>query len=147
MSWSQIWACAKFGGKISPIINNPTTRLCFLQIYGLEDVMVVGVVLALSNLSYRGIGATPPWPTAALNDLTVIGSNPREKHLVAAVARLQSQLPVSGIYVRNTKRDKVLDMILRAYHRHVCGSHRYGPRGTRYCGVCVVNLSTTCWVV
>ena len=68
----------------------------YLQMYGLEDVMVVGVVLSLSNLSYRGIGATPPWPTAALTDLTVVSSNPREKHLMAAVASLQSQLPVSG---------------------------------------------------
>lgn len=71
------------------------TNALYLQWYGLEEVVSVGVVLALSNLSYRGSSPSHPWPTAALNDHAVVSHNPREKHLKLALDDLQKQLPVS----------------------------------------------------
>lgn len=71
------------------------STLVSVQWYGLEEVVSVGVVLALANLSYRGTSPSHPWPTATLSDHTVVSQNPREKHLKQALDNFLKQLPVS----------------------------------------------------
>lgn len=65
------------------------------QSQGLEQIVKPGSVLALSNLSYRGLGHTHNLPTCNAGDCAVFSQKPREQHLKDALADLNKNLPVS----------------------------------------------------
>ena len=71
------------------------TLLYTPQSQGLEDTTKPGSVLALSNLSYRGLGHTHNLPTCNAGDCAVFSQKPREQHLKDALADLNKNLPVS----------------------------------------------------
>ena len=65
------------------------------QSQGLEETTKPGSVLALSNLSYRGLGHTHNLPTCNASDCAVFSQKPRDQHLKDALADLNNNLPVS----------------------------------------------------
>ena len=65
------------------------------QSQGLEDIVKPGAVLAMSNLSYRGLGHTHNLPTANAGDCSLFSQKPREQHLRNALAEINNSLPVS----------------------------------------------------
>ncbi len=68
-----------------------------MQWYALDKVVMVGAVLAFSNLLHRGGMATgQPWAVATLSDQTTVSYNPRDTHFRQALDQLQKLLPVSG---------------------------------------------------
>ena len=66
-----------------------------MQSQGLEDIVKPGAVLAMSNLSYRGLGHTHNLPTCNAGDSAVFSQKPREQHLKDALADVNNSLPVS----------------------------------------------------
>ena len=71
------------------------TMSYIMQSQGLEDIVKPGAILAMSNLSYRGLGHTHNLPTCNAGDSTVFSQKPREQHLKDAIADVNNNLPVS----------------------------------------------------
>lgn len=68
---------------------------CFssLSQSGLEDLVKLQVLLALSNLQLRG-QSTSPTPVVYAGDLTVFSTNPKEIHLQESFSQLRNLVQV-----------------------------------------------------
>lgn len=60
---------------------------------GLEDVVKLRVLLALSNLQLRGQSSSPT-PVVFAGDLTIFSTNPKEVHLQESLSQLRNLLQV-----------------------------------------------------
>ena len=65
------------------------------QAHALEDLVVPGVLVAVSNLSYQGLGYGHHLPSANAGESSVFSQHPREQHLKTALQELLRNMPVS----------------------------------------------------
>ena len=65
------------------------------QAHALEDLVVPGMLVAVSNLSYQGLGYAHHLPSANAGDTSVFSQHPREQHLKSALQELSKNMPVS----------------------------------------------------
>lgn len=77
------------------MLSKGILSLTCLQARALEDLVIPGVLVAVSNLSYRGIGHSHHLPTANAGDSCVFSQHPREQHLKSALEEVSHELPVS----------------------------------------------------
>ena len=65
------------------------------QAHALEDLVVPGMLVAVSNLSYQGLGYGHHLPSANAGESSVFSQHPREQHLKTALQELLRNMPVS----------------------------------------------------
>lgn len=65
------------------------------QAHALEDLVVPGMLVAVSNLSYQGLGYAHHLPSANAGEGSVFSQHPREQHLKSALQELSRNMPVS----------------------------------------------------
>ena len=105
----------------------------YLQSFGLEELISLGVVLCFSNLCHRGDGTrgygsgagsrhchhpVPPWPAANLTDITVVSQNPKDIQHKTALARFKQQLPVSPLFSFSFTMS--IQQMRKKVHRYIC---------------------------
>ncbi|AWO98781.1 putative breast cancer type 2 susceptibility protein -like [Scophthalmus maximus] len=69
---------------------------------GLEDVVKLRVLLALSNLQLRGQSSSPT-PVVFAGDLTIFSTNPKEVHLQESLSQLRNLLQVQQNFFLNAE--------------------------------------------
>jgi len=82
-------------GEDHVMLSKGVLSLTCLQARALEDLVIPGALVAVSNLSYRGIGYSHHLPTANAGDRCVVSQHPREHHLKSALEEVSHELPVS----------------------------------------------------
>ena len=65
------------------------------QAHALEDLVVPGALVAVSNLSYQGLGYGHHLPSSTAGEGRVFSQHPREQHLKSALQELFRNMPVS----------------------------------------------------
>ena len=126
------------------------------QAHALEDLVVPGMLVAVSNLSYLGLGYAHHLPSANAGDTSVFSQHPREQHLKSALQELSKNMPVSwhctsvlellllfsrkfsivtfnfrirgrNIY-RHSKKESIFE-----YHNPIYMSHHYSCKYKNHC--------------
>lgn len=139
-------------GRVRTTIILPTPP----QAHALEDLVVPGMLVAVSNLSYQGLGYAHHLPSANAGDTSVFSQHPREQHLKSALQELSKNMPVSwhctsvlellflfsrkfsivtfnfrirgrNIY-RHSKKESIFE-----YHNPIYMSHHYSCKYKNHC--------------
>ncbi len=72
------------------------------QAHFLQDVIQPGALLAVTNLTYRGLDHTHNVPTVTVRDMTVFSHRPTDQHLCTAMDQLRAALPVSEAILKHS---------------------------------------------
>ncbi len=66
-----------------------------IQVYGVEDLLTPGCIVACSNMQWRADDRGGVCPSLTVSDVTVFSLNPRDPHLRSAVNKFTSTVQVT----------------------------------------------------